>query len=97
MKLPELICKVVGHTWDFPKCVRCGLVQVMNVYVNGLLMRPSADYTESGKGVVTFKEVPRAGSRIDFTIGMSNSMWGRNEFDADGGTTTFTAYSYYGE
>lgn len=94
-QLNKYVCRIVGHDWKFPKCLRCGQVQIVHVYHNGLLLKPSTDYVEDGEGSITLSQPPNNGDTIAVTVGQQGGLWGRNDFIADGGTVKFTVYSYY--
>lgn len=66
----------------------------MNVYIDGVLLRQSSDYTVNGEQVY-FSHAPMAGSRIDF------SGIGQNPFtysiSADGHSKTFVVNQLWQE
>lgn len=59
----------------------------MNVYINGVLLSPTYDYTVVGEQV-TFSEPPQCGDRIDFSgIGQNPFTYSKT---ADGLNTIYT-------
>ena len=90
-KLAKLICKVVGHDWNYETCNRCGQHLAIQVFVDGVLLCQGSDYAVVDKEV-SFVEAPRAGSRISI---FSRIVSERTNVDivGDGGTATYT-FSY---
>lgn len=62
------ICKVAGHeTKDNYRCQRCGFIALLDVTLNGRIVK-GKDYYVAGN-VVVFKEAPANLATIRFNVG----------------------------
>lgn len=91
--LAKEVCRIIGHTWEFPGCVRCGTRQIIAVHLNGILQQININYVEDSRGTIVFTNPTTEGDHIAVTVGMQGNAWGRNDFIADGGRK-YTVYSY---